>query len=551
MNNILINSQYKVIETLANFQDKKVYLTENIKNNHQQCIVRQYVLNSFTSNLIHTFIKSRQDIHDFCQKNNYHFFPNLQDVIFLENEIILVEDFIQSISLKELIDDDKIWLESEAIKNLKLLLNSLNILHNYNYIHQNINLKSIVQLSSNSEELFITDLDIYFNDESNLMMTVMVEDKLYLPLEKIRGKSFPSSDIYSLGMVIISMIIGKIIFELEEDDHGKIIWENQVNLNEKLVLILNKMIIQESTKRYQNINDVLTDINLFFPEFNSNNQYMPTEIILPDYSNFEDTKNQHQTNINSSISNDSPNFIFDTEISLKVDEKLENNKFTATEILNNLKYSSNLPKNNLQNTIENTILKQNLAFDIFTHIKTPKNMIISLFVTLIFISSTAFLKNYLSTRHINNIITSLKEYHTNKKYDDCITLINSNDVQSLSISNQITEEFLGKCWLGLAEIEASKNNFSQAIAIAVKITPDSKDYQKSLKYIDDWSIKIIKEAKDLYENQNNLPLALEKLQKIPQSSPRKKESLDLAQKWTNQTEENPVIILCPGPLCPQ
>jgi hypothetical protein len=48
-----------------------------------------------------------------------------------------------------------------------------------------------------------------------------------------------------------------------------------------------------------------------------------------------------------------------------------------------------------------------------------------------------------------------------------------------------------------------------------------------------------------------LPLALEKLKKIPQSSPRKKESLDLAQKWTNQTEENPVIILCPGPLCPQ
>ncbi|BAQ63865.1 protein kinase domain-containing protein [Geminocystis sp. NIES-3709] len=493
MNNNLILSQYKIIDILTDLDYQKVYLTENIKQNNQLCIVKQYFLNSFTDDAITKFIESRKKINDFCQNDSYFRCPPVIDIVKLNNQIMLVEDIIQGVSLKQLIKNNRLWSESDTIENLKYTLESLNIFHQNNFLHGNINPENIIQLLMTNPVLLITNLDVNIVDRGDLIETVTVEDRLYLSPEKIRGKLIYASDIYSLGMVIITMIIGKKIYELKEDEEGKIIWEQEIKVNNKLVYILNKMIAPQISKRYQNIEEILIDINNYLSSVEqkssgqNHNQYSPTEIIIP-----------------------TPLY----------------------------QHSNTSLKNNL--------LRHNLSSDILRTIKTPQTIVI--IITTFLIVAGAFLKTYLYYRKVNNIITDLHTFYSEKKYDDCIALIDSDKVQSLSIVTKITEQFLDKCRLGLAQTEANKNNYSEAIDIALKIAKNSQEYDQSLQYIDDWSGKIIEKARDIKENQNNLNLALETLNKVPQSSSRKKEALDLSQKWKGK--RNTVIPLCPGPLCP-
>ena len=130
-------------------------------------------------------------------------------------------------------------------------------------------------------------------------------------------------------------------------------------------------------------------------------------------------------------------------------------------------------------------------------------------------------------------------------------MINSNETQSLEIADSITEEFVGKCWLGLAELQASKNQFSEAIDIATKVNNKSPDYTDAKILIDEWSEELFKEAQIICENEGDISLAEQKLSYIPESSKWKKEALNLINNCQKPQIEDGVINLCPGPLCPE
>ncbi|MGI0483756.1 hypothetical protein ACN4EE_23620, partial [Geminocystis sp. CENA526] len=133
-----------------------------------------------------------------------------------------------------------------------------------------------------------------------------------------------------------------------------------------------------------------------------------------------------------------------------------------------------------------------------------------------------------------------------KKYNDCLILINSDKVQSLTVRDSIQQEFLGKCQLGLAELEALDNQFAEAIKIALRIDSKSSDYNRAKEFIDDWSKQILEEAKNMHSLENDCSIIEEKLANIPESSVWKKDALDLIHECKNK---GIVIDMCPGPLC--
>lgn len=59
------------------------------------------------------------------------------------------------------------------------------------------------------------------------------------------------------------------------------------------------------------------------------------------------------------------------------------------------------------------------------------------------------------------------------------------------------------------------------------------------------------EAKILCQTNSELSLIEEKLMPIPESSKWKKDALNLLDQCENNTNNNQVIPLCPGPLCPE
>lgn len=579
--NDIIASDYQIVEILEYFDSQQFYLVKKLGQTNKQYFLHNLDLsdNNESQNKIIDDIKS-------LSKNPLMLdrFPPVIDIFSENNNLQIIYQKIAGITLQEQIETKQLWTQEEAIINLQYLLTSLDLLHQKNLIHQIIKPQNIIKDDKNNH-LIISNYGQITLINSPLMMTITIEDKLYISLEQIRGKIVFSSDIYSLGMVIISMLTGKNAITLDDDLEGKLIWENDENFNENLVIILNKMIHPQISKRYQNIQDIITDIKQYFPENQQNNSaYLPTEIItyndqfsniipteIIDKNTKEDLSNK-QNNPNSidqtqlifpnyieeqppvsSNSNIQDNSIIDdsSNINNSSIEPILPSSFNESNTINiNNNSSSNSRNNSSLNNRQKLFLNTEFFINFLTKIQTPSGMIIGFSIASLIIFSFAFLKNYLYEQKVDSILEEITTLSDEKKYDDCIVFINSDKVQSLTVRDTIQEEFLGRCQLGLAELEALDNKFAEAIKIAIRIDSKSSDYNRAKRFIDDWSKQILQEAQTMYDQENECSIIEEKLANIPESSIWKKDALDLIQKCKNKVLIiNPTVDICPGPLC--
>jgi serine/threonine-protein kinase len=588
--NDIIASQYKILDILEYFNFEQFCLAQKLGIENPKYFIQNIDLTN-KSELEKSKLKEKitqiKKLNESIKTNNR--FLTIVDILNETNDIIILYEKIEGISLKEEFKNNKLWTEEEAIIGLKYLLESLSLIHDQNLTHQIIKPQNII-VADESKQLIINNYGKITSMDSSLMVTITIEDKLYIAPEQIRGKPIFSSDIYGLGMVIISMLTGKNALNLEEDDDGKLIWTNTGNFTTDLVRILDKMIATKISKRYENVSDILRDIKQHFPLLenvnivNDNTSYTPTEIfsVNEESSGIESNLNpteiihsDHNSTVDlisyphnpspiisetqlipvcetenkqASLSNHNHDHILSTGQNL-LSSSIESDKIKQKNVNNS---ELNLVNNSRSKKAKNFLLNTKIAIHVFRQIKTPKGIMISFLISLLIIFSFGFMKNYLYQKKVNNLMEEIKSYYEQKQYNECITLINSDQTQSLSIANVITQEFLGKCQLGLAELEAAKGQFSEAIKIAVKIDDKSSDYIRAKTFIDDWSEQILKEAKTLCPGQNDSSLIEEKLANIPESSIWKKEALDLIQECQNNDQNvDPGIPLCPGSLCPE
>lgn len=582
--NDIIASDYRISDIVEYLDFEQFYLVEKIDIPEQK-----YLLHNLDLSNNKTSAKELIDKIKSLSKNPSMFdrFAPVIDILSENNNLQIIYENIEGITLQEQIKTQTLWTEEEAIINLQYLLESIDLLHQQNLIHQIIKPQNLILSERN--HLIINNYGQININNSPVMMTITIEDKLYIPPETIRGKTVFSSDIYSLGMIIISMLTGKNAIELDEDKEGKLMWTNQEHFDENLVIILNKMIHPQISKRYQNIPAVITDIKQYFPAVNQNNSgYIPTEIIPNDdqLSNINPTqivdKNEpkpiDKTQLifpnyiedKPMLSELNPNNNSDIKNSSNIDNISNIKSSSNIQSSSNTKSSSNIQSSSIEpntpsllnesnnksqlKSRDNSSLNQQDKLFVHTHffvnfitkIKTPTGLIISFGVASLIIFSFAFLKNYLYEKKVNSILEEITALSDEQKYNDCIVLINSDKVQSLTVRESIQQEFLGKCQLGLAELEALDNNFAEAIKIALRIDSKSSDYNRAREFINDWSKKILEEAETMYAQQQECSMIEEKLANIPESSRWKKDAFDLIQKCKNK---GIIIDMCPGPLC--
>ncbi|TAF05367.1 MAG: serine/threonine protein kinase [Nostocales cyanobacterium] len=87
----------------------------------------------------------------------------------------------------------------------------------------------------------------------------------YMAPEQMRGKALPASDLYSLGVTCIYLLTGVSPFDLFDVTSDRWIWQNYLpagnNVSERLCAVLNKLIQNAISQRYQSANEVLAAIN--------------------------------------------------------------------------------------------------------------------------------------------------------------------------------------------------------------------------------------------------------------------------------------------------
>ena len=211
-----------------------------------------------------------------------------------KGEFYLVQDFIEGHDLtKELISDQKLS-ESQTITLLHNILEVLAIVHQQNVIHRDIKPANLMRRQDGKIVLIdfgaVKEIGtIVVNELGQTSLTIAIGSHGYMPSEQARGRPRLASDIYAVGTIGIQALTGEHPLNLPEDPQtGELLWRDRTQVSNNLANVLDKMVRDHFSQRYQNADEALQAILSLPPSPATDNplspilsQDTPSTLLLP------------------------------------------------------------------------------------------------------------------------------------------------------------------------------------------------------------------------------------------------------------------------------
>jgi formylglycine-generating enzyme required for sulfatase activity/tRNA A-37 threonylcarbamoyl transferase component Bud32 len=264
-----LRHRYQIIKFLGKGGFGHTYLAKDLDlPGHPQCVVKHLKPQNADPDLLliakRLFETEAQtlyklgSLHDQIPKLSAHFEEN--------GEFYLVQDFIAGHDLtKELIPGKKLS-ESYTITLLHNILEVLAIVHQQKVIHRDLKPDNLMRRQDG--KIVLIDFGavkvistIVLNAQKQTSLTIAIGTPGYMPSEQAKGKPRFASDIHAVGMIGIQALTGEHPFNLREDTQtGEVIWRNQAQVSNNLANVLDKMVRDNFSQRYQNADEALQAI---------------------------------------------------------------------------------------------------------------------------------------------------------------------------------------------------------------------------------------------------------------------------------------------------
>ncbi|MCU0541122.1 MAG: bifunctional serine/threonine-protein kinase/formylglycine-generating enzyme family protein [Oscillatoriaceae cyanobacterium Prado104] len=196
-------------------------------------------------------------------------------------EFYLVQDFIEGHDLtEELIPGQKLS-ESYTIKLLYDILEILAVVHQQNVIHRDIKPANLMRREDGKIVLIdfgaVKEINaLVAGDRNQRSLTIPIGSQGYMPSEQARGKPQLASDIYAVGAIAIQALTGEHPVNLPDDSQtGELMWRDRTQISDNLANVLDKMVRDRFSERYQNAGEALQAILSFWSPTATDNLALP------------------------------------------------------------------------------------------------------------------------------------------------------------------------------------------------------------------------------------------------------------------------------------
>lgn len=283
--NELIAERYQVIKILKKDGCLQSVLAEDIQDaSHRKCLIKQLIkVDSYSpykwenkqslKSLRRQLSKEAEILYKI---GNYPGVPQIIDSFKAGSNYYLVQEFIEG---KPLMDefpvgkrDQKRWTEKQCLEMLQEVLGILQIIHENNAIHCNLNPNNLIRRASDGALVLINFSAVQpVRPLKELKpLTLPMGTFGYLPPEQLANYPQPNSDLYALGLIAIEALTGVHPGQLKVNSYtGEICWQEELlgPVSEDLVRILDLMVLSQAQKRYQSATEVQQAIaSLLCPE---------------------------------------------------------------------------------------------------------------------------------------------------------------------------------------------------------------------------------------------------------------------------------------------
>ena len=217
---------------------------------------------------------------------------NVFDVSLGDRVQYIVMEYIDGITLKEYIEQQKVVRWKEAVHFTLQILRALQHAHENGIVHRDIKPQNIMLMQDGT--IKVTDFGIarFSHGQTRTLTDKAIGSVHYIAPEQARGSvTDAKTDLYSLGVMMYEMLTGKLPFEAENavsvaimqmQTEAKPPRELNPDIPEGLEQITMKAMKKESGQRYASAELMIEDINAFKqnPSIRFEYQYMADEKTL-------------------------------------------------------------------------------------------------------------------------------------------------------------------------------------------------------------------------------------------------------------------------------
>ncbi len=266
-NDRILNERYRLQPELGKGSFGVTYLAEDIKKpNQPQCVIKQLQLSTLVGldkeEAKRRFEKEAETLNKLGKHDRI---PQLWNYFIEDDELYLVQEFIDGQDLSKEISPDQRWSEGQVIGLLYDVLEILKFIQQQNppIIHRDINPKNLIQRESDRRIVLID-----FGAVKEIIETSKDETELTLPFgtgdyraeEQKNGKPCLQSDIYGLGKTALFALTGNSPRKLNCLPNGCVIWPEEIEVSNSLKQIIDKMVQRESSDRYATAAEALEEL---------------------------------------------------------------------------------------------------------------------------------------------------------------------------------------------------------------------------------------------------------------------------------------------------
>ncbi len=270
----LLVNRYKLLKLIKSGGMGVVFLAED-KHLERLCAVKSLVIQKekrkkTVKGDIERFKREAKILVDLHHNN----LPRVYDYFCENNNYFLVMDYIEGEDLLTVINryGEKGIPEADVLNWLIELCHILNYLHNNKppVIYRDLK-PSNIMFRKKDKRIILIDFGLAILSNAGIPSGDAYMGTLgYAPQEQCNGKTTTVSDIYSLGATAYHLLTGSI----SNDFIKKHVKEKNKHIGEELDRIISKCLMKDQADRYQDVEELLQDLNNYLVHRQSARQYL-------------------------------------------------------------------------------------------------------------------------------------------------------------------------------------------------------------------------------------------------------------------------------------
>ncbi len=256
---VTLENRYQIQEKLGWGGFATTYLAIDLQTD-QKCVVKQLSIQRVDDwKSIELFEREAKVLANL----DHPHIPKYIDYLSVEegNDTLfyIVQEYLEGKTLAQWVEDGKYFTEKEVLKITMLITRTLEYLHQFSpsIVHRDIKPDNIFLTTQN--KIYLIDFGAVRDRLKVTGGSTVVGTFGYMAPEQIKGKTAPTSDIYSLGVTTIYLLSRTSPSDLKEKN-GRLKFRTHVNISDKFARILEKMIEPDLKKRYQTATNLKTDL---------------------------------------------------------------------------------------------------------------------------------------------------------------------------------------------------------------------------------------------------------------------------------------------------